>query len=210
MRRAHQLAGVLALCSCWGCLRGVEPGTETDQPTGDAGVRAWDSMIASSHREEPQPAIEFSHHVEGDQVVVEIERSDVYSSYTCGGDENELEKREGNTWVPVRDERPLYDDNPGYYLDGEFVPASMTEGRVWSCIEQPAGTSVVTFPAYEYLKTGQAAPPPDAEGSPAEVDVIEARPLSGQVRATIRYFTDTKCAAASSHSIELTIARGGA
>ena len=46
--------------------------------------------------------------------------------------------------------------------------------------------------------------------SPAEVDVIEARPLSGQVRATIRYFTDTECAAASSHIIELTIAGGGA
>lgn len=118
-----------------------------------------------------------------------------------------LEKREGDTWVAARDDRPSVYDNPGYFLDGEYVPAKRDpECDRKDCYE--LGGPYELSPAVEYVKTGTKDAPEGSNATKPVLDTIERRPLNGKLRARVSYARQPDCSDEAAVEVELTVPEG--
>ena len=102
-------------------------------------------------------------------------------------------------YAAVRDDRPPFYDNPGYFLDDVFVPPNHSlncDAQVCAPFPRMADR-IEVGETYEYVKTGTTAPPPGTSGAAAEVDVIERTALSGELKVSIAYYEESTCAVAT-------------
>jgi hypothetical protein len=90
----------------------------------------------------------------------------------------------------MRDDRPP--SNPGYYLDGKYVPESFSLGCDMTACTSFNDTTEVGR-AEEYANTGSKAPPAGEHSRDAEVATIETRPFHGELRVLVQYFRDAMC-----------------
>ena len=220
---------VAFLCCAWllgaGCASVRQPYSEGDEPaaadtatkpvgggnqhTATAGSRAPDPN--TEQLPQPPARVSFTPRLEGDVILVDVTSPIPLFRLSCSN-AVVLQRREGDAWVAPRDERPPSYQNPGYYLDGAFVPRAFNLGcDAVGCFSLSVSDPIYVGPAREYVRTGSKAPPEDrvpASGPPAvpaQVDVFESRPLSGRVLITIKYFEDSSCGEESSAALEFTI-----
>jgi hypothetical protein len=119
-----------------------------------------------------------------------------------------VEKHEDGAWIAMRDDRHPSASNPGYYLDGKYVPASSNLGCDAVGCEQFGKTQEVGR-AEEYVKTGTKAPPAGQPADTGEVDVVETRPFHGDVRVHLDYSRNAHCDPTDEVSLPLTIPEEG-
>lgn len=93
-----------------------------------------------------------------------------------------LSKKQGNDWVPPRDERPSH--GGPYYQDGELILDQGFGCDALACGD--TGGEVYGGYAMEYVQTGTRPPPAGGDVVP----VIEKRPLHGELRVSLTYSTD--------------------
>lgn len=97
------------------------------------------------------------------------------------------------SWVDPTDQRPPSYNNPGYYLDGRFVPPSSDAGcDVRSC--QNFGSTNFVAKAAEYVQVGVVEV--IHQGVTIHVPSIETRPIAGSVRVVVQYALDPMCGGA--------------
>lgn len=119
-----------------------------------------------------------------------------------------LQKKQGDAWIDRRDERPLYSQNPGHYLDGKYVPAMFNLGcDVLYCTE--LSKDQVAARAVEVVKTGTRTAPAGSNAKTEVIDVFETRPLEGPVRLRVVYSsTAPRCSDEREALLELTVPPG--
>ena len=127
-----------------------------------------------------------------------------------------LEKRSGDAFIPLRDDRPnpppTWGPHTGYYLDDEFVPPNYDEGcDVLDCAT--LRPEIHLGSVLEYVQTSTRPPlaDPAYEGRevPATVPVIESRTVHGRIRARIGYSTDASCVDDDEALLELDLPEEG-
>lgn len=134
----------------------------------------------------------FSGYLQGSAIVLE-KRSPLPLAWQSCSDAFTLRKRSDGDWVPLRDDRHPSASNPGYYIDGTYVPPSHNLGcDVISCV--PFEDTYEVGLAEEYVMTGSMAPPAGAEAERDMVDVIETRTFHGELRVDVEYFAQGNCA----------------
>jgi len=152
----------------------------------------------------PDPG--FRVRLEGVAIILETRSKAKLTHETCQ-DRVGLEKHVGNAWVPMRDDRPPPSANPGYYLDGIYIPAHYDLGcDAVVCDNFP--TTQVVGRAEEYVKTGTKAPT-DLNSNETAGDVIETRSFHGEVRVAAQYRTTADCSDAETATLRLTIPATG-
>lgn len=123
--------------------------------------------------------------------VVSVEDGRLLYSHSCQREGPNLEKRVGDRWLPLQDDRPNGEGQTPYLLDGKL------EHRGGMCClvvctqrESPIQAGLVR----EYIKTGTQAPPSDGSAETSDpIDVIESRPVTGEVRIWLKYATSNSC-----------------
>jgi hypothetical protein len=123
--------------------------------------------------------------------VIAVKGGQTLYSHTCQREGPNLEKRVGDRWLPLQDDRPNSEGMPQYLLDG------VLENRGGMCClvvctqrQSPIQAGVVR----EYIKTGTQAPPADDSAETTDpIDVIESRPVTGDVRIWLKYATSDDC-----------------
>lgn len=187
-----------------------------DASDSDADAGSDAGAVPDAAQPEPDAAQPDGFHarLEGDVVMIDWDGG-ALSTLTCSG-VSLLEKREGDRWVPLRDDRPPSWNSPGYFIDGEYSEPSFNLGcDVVSCYEP--NTPLHMGFAREYVKTG-TQPIPDGAGDagiaapilPADpADVIETRAFHGLLRARFTYSLGTECAEQLEAIVELEVPEEG-
>lgn len=118
-----------------------------------------------------------------------------------------LEQPYAGSWVPLRDDRPPSYMNPGYFLDGVFVPPSFNEGcDVLTC--RPLGPTVdVPLFALEYVQLGSISAPPGS-GISGTIPAIESRGRRGDLRLRLNYSEDSNCSRFTEATIDFFVPDG--
>jgi hypothetical protein len=146
----------------------------------------------------------------GDEIVVDVAAGDEVHYRTCR-DEARLEKRVGATWTRPQDDRPPSANNPGYFLDGKYMWPSFNLGCDYIlCAAWDETFTRSVARAAEYVKVGTRDKPAYAPANAASpVDVIESRPLSGELRVRITYSKDAECSASEQATAPITVPQDG-
>lgn len=145
----------------------------------------------------------FSVRLDGGSVMLDVNNPLAAFYWTCR-DAIVLQKLDvaTGTWVRPIDQRPPSHNNPGYYLDGRFVPPSFNEGcDVLAC--QNFGSTNFVAKAAEYVQVGVVEIVD--QGTPVYVPSIETRPLTGSARVVVQYASDGMCTAQMSTVLALTL-----
>lgn len=133
--------------------------------------------------------------LQGDLIVATVSSTNPLYMKTCEP-LMEIEKYsvEADRRLPIHDDRPPAYNNPGYYLDGLFIPPNHSlDCDEQICMPFPERDRIVFGEAYEYFKTGTRVSPAGYPDIPAMVDVIERRPLSGEITVNIAYYEAEGC-----------------
>jgi hypothetical protein len=123
--------------------------------------------------------------------VISVKDGQQLYSHSCQSEGPNLERRVGDRWLPLKDDRPNSEGSTRYLLDG------VLERRGGMCClvvctqrESPIQAGLVR----EYIKTGTQAPPSDGSAETTDpIDVIESRPVTGEVRIWLKYATSDDC-----------------
>jgi len=153
----------------------------------------------------------------GDLVVVDVpDGLPPLTQLSCSGWWAVLEKPDGARWVPLQDDRHPSSNNPGYFLDGEYIEPSFNLGcDVIGCDDQPFSDLIYADDAREYVKVGTMALPEDVSPAPGmsppddPADVIETRPFSGALRVRFTYSTERDCSEPHEVTVPLEIPEHG-
>jgi hypothetical protein len=135
-------------------------------------------------------------------VIVEAHTDLQIMRLSCSGWDAVLEKRVAGDWQPLQDDRHPSWNNPGYFLDGEYVQPSFNLGCDVVYSERAFyGGQTQAGHAREYVKTGTRALSLEEEdaGTFGEIepddpaDVIETREFHGELRVRFKYSLLANC-----------------
>jgi hypothetical protein len=160
---------------------------------------------------------ELGAHLDGRTLVLDVDPADDLHYLTCDYDLFQVEKKVGNAWVALKDERAGSYWQPctfdGYYLDGGFVQPCCGAGcDLEMCVSLPARTHVGS--TVEYVSTGTQPPESfdyqdlcggSSTPPPSAVPTIESRPVHGLVRTRVRVFLDSKCKDSYRTTVQVTV-----
>lgn len=135
----------------------------------------------------------FRAHVDGDDVIIETS-GQAWFAAGCG-EPLDVDKRAGDAWTPLRDDRPQPSNGhiDDYFLDGEYVAARDFDCNVPDCARM--GATVRAGSALEFVKIGTRLRPNDVGLPPGEVPFVETRPYRGEVAASLTYSETSDCRA---------------
>lgn len=209
------LAIVLSWVALAGCHARNEDGVQLAVDHADAAPSVSPPPTAGAGAPDPSDAppapqldaslpatASFSIRIDGDFVYVDVRAGrEPMSQLTCSGFDPILQKPVGDTWEPLQDDRPPVYDNPGYYLDGQYVPPGGNLGCDFVTCD-PVESTLSWAQALEFVKTDTMSPPSDVHpgpGAPPVVadpaDVLETRRVHGPLRARFLYSSDASCRA---------------
>jgi hypothetical protein len=143
-------------------------------------------------------------------VVVEAHTEVQIMQWSCSGWDPAIDKRVGATWQPLQDDRHPHHENPGYFLDGEYVEPSFNEGcDALGCFSTFGRGEIRAGYAREYVKTGTRALSSEEEDAGVEVDdpadVVETRAFHGELRVRFKYSLLEDCDAPQELALELEV-----
>jgi hypothetical protein len=181
---------------------GGDGGSGSGGTHGGSGGHAIDGGTDGG-RELPWLEPGFRVYLDGVSIMLET-RTDAQLSYLTCQNAIRVEKHLENAWAAMQDDRHPSSSNPGYYLDGEYVPSSSNLGcDQVECV--PFSRTQVAGRAEEYVKTGSKAPPAGEPAAADEVDVVETRAFHGEVRVRVDYSQTPQCEATDKVVLPLTI-----
>jgi hypothetical protein len=138
-----------------------------------------------------QDGVTFTARLQNDLVVVDVSDPDAIEIVSCAGTRLEKKNAQGLA-VPLQDDRPGT-MNPGHYLDDAYVAPFTSYGCDELGCFPPTSERIEIGVAREYVKTGTRAAPADAPNAGEIVDVIETRPLSGELIVHLIYSPAGRC-----------------
>lgn len=149
----------------------------------------------------------FTARMVGDEAVVDAANPNLHY-WTCM-DEPSLQKQVDGEWVGLRDDRPPGWNSPGYFLDDQYIAPSHNLGCDF-LLCTPFGETRSVGRAIEHVKVGMRAKPLDAPPeAPSPVDVIETRPIAGELRVRVTFSTGSDCATSHEAFVPLTLPEQG-
>lgn len=140
-----------------------------------------------------QDGVTFDVVLDADNVVfVEVSDRSMIQESLCGNTYL-AKKNELGAVVPLQDDRPSGANNPGYYLDDQYVEPSSAYGcDTLGCAALDSDRIRVGL-ANEYVKVGTLIAPDGAPNAGEVVDQIETRDVVGNLIAHLEYSLPGQC-----------------